>query len=96
MLTLKTAQIPTLEIELTDGECIHVLPATKRLIETMGNVNTADMAVTYRVLSKILSYNREGRAVTEEDLSEVPFPVLIEIMNAYTDFIKGKVAGAKN
>ena len=48
MLTLKTAQIPTLEIELTDGECIHVLPATKRLIETMGNVNTADMAAPIR------------------------------------------------
>lgn len=96
MLTLKTAQIPTLELELTDGERIHVLPATKRLIETMGAVNTADMAETYRVLSQILSYNREGRAVTEEELSEVPFPVLVEIMNEYTDFLKGKVSGAKN
>ena len=98
MLTLKSAQIPTLEIELTDGECIHVLPATKRIIEEMGGLDlkNIDIGMMYGLLAKILSYNREKRTVTEEDLAEVPLTAIREIMEEYTAFIKGKVAGAKN
>ena len=98
MLSLKTAQIPTLEIELTDGEQIHVLPATKRIIEELGrlNVERADMTESYRILAKILSYNREGHPVTEDDLAQVPITAIRDIMLEYMAFIRGKVADAKN
>ena len=62
MLTLKTKDIPTLEIELLSGEQIHVLPATKRIIDSMAGFdpksrNTGEM---YKLLAVILSHNREN------------------------------------
>ncbi len=98
MLTLKTADIPTLEIELSSGERIHVLPATKRIIDSMGRMDThnPNMEQMYKVLAMILSYNTEGKTITEDDLSEVPVPVVAEVIRQYMDFIKGKINDEKN
>ena len=98
MLTLKTKDIPTLEIELLSGEQIHVLPATKRTIDRMTDFDpkNRDMGDMYKILAEILSYNREGITVAEEDLTDVPMPTIAEIMREYTAFIKGKIENAKN
>ena len=98
MLTLKTKDIPTLEIELLSGEQIHVLPATKRIIDSMAGFdpisrNTGEM---YKLLAVILSHNRENIPVTVEDLEDVPVSTIAEIMREYTAFINGKINSAKN
>ncbi len=98
MLTLKTKDIPTLEIELMTGEQIHVLPATKRIIDKMSGFDpkTRNTSEMYKLLAAILSYNRENIQVSEEDLADVPVSVIADIMREYTAFINGKINSAKN
>ena len=99
MLSLKTYDIPTLEVEAPDGEILHVLPASKRMIEkiaAMESGNPEALAQLYKTLAECLSENREGKAITEDMLADIPVLVVKQIMIEYATFIHGRIDGAKN
>ena len=99
MLSLKTYDIPTLEVEAPDGEILHVLPASKRQIEKIAAMEAGKpeaLGELYGILAACLSENREGKTVTEADLENIPIPVIRALMIEYTRFIHEKVDGEKN
>lgn len=99
MLSLKTYDIPTLEVEAPDGEILHVLPASKRHIDEIAAMQSGKpeaMGDLYRILAACLSENREGRKITEEELGDIPIPVIKALMIEYTEFVHKKVDSAKN
>lgn len=99
MLSLKEYEIPTLEVEAPDGEILHVLPASKRMVDRLAALESGKpeaFGLMFETLADCLSRNRENRPVTVEELSEVPIPVLVDILKEYTGFIREKVDGAKN
>ena len=99
MLSLKTYDIPTFEVEAPDGEILHVLPASKRTIDKISHMQADGpdaLQELYDTLAECLSINREDRTVTAEELETVPIPVVRDMMVAYTQFVRAKVDGAKN
>lgn len=99
MLSLKEYEIPTLEVEAPDGEILHVLPASKRLVDKIAAIESGNSEAFGQMIETIadcLSQNRENRTVTAEELENIPIPALVGIFKQYTDFIRQKVDEAKN
>lgn len=99
MLSLKDYDIPTLAVEAPDGEILHVLPASKRIVEKIAAIESGNPEAFGQMIGTIadaLSQNREGRKISADELEGIPIPVLVGIFKEYTDFIRRKVDEAKN
>ena len=79
-----------MEVELWEGMVLHVLPASKRIIDTLQRgERSADFMVS--ATAEILCNNREGVTVTVEDVEQLPMASLKAFFEAYAAFISGKV-----
>lgn len=88
MINISGIEKPTLEVKLRGDEVIHLLPASKgmlnRLVKAQENVDGS-----YAVFGEVLSCNREGRAFTPEELEEYDIYDVTLTVKAYLDFIQG-------
>lgn len=102
MFCLVPENLPTMEVKLSAGEeeIIHVYPCTKRMMEKLSTMNSLPgvdkVAFFYSAAAEILSKNREGRAVTADDLSELPISALAAFFREYTKFLRGEVKDNPN
>ena len=86
MLDLTSIKKPTMEIKLSEDMTLHVLPASKSLIDEAMHIQRTPDAL-YDVVARILSNNREKITVERADIETLDLHDVMLILNTFVKFI---------
>lgn len=86
MVCFAKSQKETMEVQMPDGEVLHILPPAKRLMSQMvQSGKTIDEL--YSLAMEVLGNNREERQIAPEQVEELGLDDIRRLMSGYLSFI---------